>query len=71
MVDWLNAPRDYPTTALQFTKNTHLDVYPAVDPSATANNLSGKVVIVTGASRGIGADVSKKADLPLTSSTDT
>lgn len=61
MVDWLNAPRDFPTTTLQFTKNSQLDVYPEVDPSAPANSLSGKVVIITGASHGIGSEVSVAA----------
>ncbi|KAK7192822.1 hypothetical protein PSPO01_01530 [Paraphaeosphaeria sporulosa] len=56
MFDWLNAPQDCPSTALHFTKNTHLDVYPEVDPTVPANNLSGKVVVIAGTSRGIESD---------------
>jgi hypothetical protein len=41
----------------QFTRNIHKDVYSAVDPSNPKLSLAGKVVIITGASRGIGAKV--------------
>jgi NAD(P)-dependent dehydrogenase (short-subunit alcohol dehydrogenase family) len=40
---------------MQFTKNTHQSVYKAIDPTNPENSLKGKVVIITGASRGIGA----------------
>ena len=37
---------------MDFTATVHHDTYPAVNPSKA--NLAGKVVVVTGASRGIG-----------------
>ena len=40
---------------MQFTKNTHQSVYRSIDPTNPENSLKGKVVIITGASRGIGA----------------
>jgi NAD(P)-dependent dehydrogenase (short-subunit alcohol dehydrogenase family) len=40
---------------LQFTRTVHQDVYPSIDPTKPELSLSGKVAIVTGASRGIGA----------------
>jgi hypothetical protein len=43
--------------SLQFTKNVYQDVYPSVDPTKPELSLAGKVVIITGASRGIGAKV--------------
>ena len=50
-----NLPADFFVTSLQFTKNTHQDIYPSIDPTLPALSLAGKVVILTGASRGIGA----------------
>jgi len=44
--------------SLQFTKHVYQDVYPSIDPSNPELSLAGRVVIVTGASRGIGAKVS-------------
>ena len=41
--------------ALKFTPTVYNDVYPSVDPTKPELNLAGKVVIITGASRGIGA----------------
>jgi NAD(P)-dependent dehydrogenase (short-subunit alcohol dehydrogenase family) len=41
--------------SLQFTRNVYQDVYPSIDPSRPELLLTGKVVIITGASRGIGA----------------
>lgn len=49
--------RELTCTSLQFTPTLHTEAYPAIDPSKTDLNLHGKVVIVTGASRGIGAKV--------------
>lgn len=51
-------PDDYWVKAAQYTKNVYRDVYPAVDPSRPELSMAGKVIIVTGASRGIGARVS-------------
>src|SRR4051812_17385925 len=41
---------------MQFTKHTHQTLYKSIDPSNSENSLHGKVVIITGASRGIGAE---------------
>lgn len=37
-----------------FTKKAYRDVYPAVDPSIPSISQAGKVIIITGASRGLG-----------------
>ncbi|KAK5992009.1 Short chain dehydrogenase citE [Cladobotryum mycophilum] len=47
-------PDDYVVTSQAFTKKTYRDLYPAIDPSDAALSQAGRVVIVTGASRGIG-----------------
>ncbi|KAF2871137.1 hypothetical protein BDV95DRAFT_573352 [Massariosphaeria phaeospora] len=39
----------------QFTRSTHRDVYPAVDPAQPSLSQKGKVVVITGASQGIGS----------------
>ena len=51
-------PVDYFVTSNQYTRTTHNHVYPAIDPSSSALSMAGKVVIVTGASKGMGAQVS-------------
>ncbi|KAH8817066.1 hypothetical protein F5884DRAFT_853496 [Xylogone sp. PMI_703] len=48
-------PPDYFVTSLQYTRKSYQDVYPAIDPKSPSNSLSGKIAIITGASRGIGA----------------
>jgi len=40
-----------------FTKVTHRDVYPAIDPSNPSLSLQGKTVLIAGAGRGIGSGV--------------
>jgi|SRR5690242_4435295 len=48
-------PVDHFVTSMQFTARTHRDVYPAIDPKQSALTQKDKVVIITGASQGIGA----------------
>lgn len=50
-----NLPVDYFVKTMQFTARTHRDVYAAIDPSQAALSQKGKVVIITGASQGLGA----------------
>ncbi|KAK7941607.1 uncharacterized protein PG986_013994 [Apiospora aurea] len=55
-MDFLKSkPRDFFRTALAFTPTVHGDIYPSIDPTRPELSLAGKVVIVTGASKGIGA----------------
>ncbi|KAI0127038.1 hypothetical protein BJ170DRAFT_671326 [Xylariales sp. AK1849] len=48
-------PKDFLVTHFQFTRTVYSDQYPSIDPAKPELNLAGKVVIVTGASSGIGA----------------
>lgn len=48
-------PTDHFVTSMQFTARTHRDVYAAIDPSQAALAQKGKVIIITGASQGLGA----------------
>ncbi|KAF2024132.1 NAD(P)-binding protein [Setomelanomma holmii] len=50
-----NLPPDHFVKAQQFTPNVHRDLYPAIDPTQSSLSQKGKVVIVTGASQGLGA----------------
>ncbi|KAJ4290032.1 hypothetical protein N0V88_006834 [Collariella sp. IMI 366227] len=50
-----NLPADHFVTSLQFTRHVYQDVYPSIDPSSPQLSLKGKVAIITGASRGMGA----------------
>jgi hypothetical protein len=52
-----NLPKDYFVTSTQFTPHVYQDVYPGIDPTRPELSLAGKVVIITGASKGIGATV--------------
>jgi len=45
---------DYWVKKQQFTKTVYRDVYPAIDPTSASNSQAGKVVVITGASRGLG-----------------
>jgi hypothetical protein len=42
-----------------FTSKTHRDIYPAIDPTRPELSQAGKVVVITGASRGLGRLVRK------------
>jgi D-arabinose 1-dehydrogenase-like Zn-dependent alcohol dehydrogenase len=44
------------TTGNSFTKDVYRDVYPAVNPAQKSLSKAGKIVMITGASRGIGRD---------------
>ncbi|KAI0537074.1 hypothetical protein GGR58DRAFT_527627 [Xylaria digitata] len=55
-MDFSKLPKNFFLTLFQYTKNVHSDQYPAVDPTREEMSLAGKVVIVTGASRGLGAN---------------
>ncbi|KAF1847866.1 NAD(P)-binding protein [Cucurbitaria berberidis CBS 394.84] len=48
-------PVDHFVKAQQFVQTTHRDVYPAIDPTQASLSQKGRVVIITGASQGIGA----------------
>jgi hypothetical protein len=50
-------PEDIFVTSFQFTPRVFQDQYPAIDPRRPELSLAGKVVVITGASRGIGAKV--------------
>lgn len=52
-----NLPLDYFVTSHQFTRTTYRDVYSAIDPLLPSNSQEGKVIVITGASKGIGARV--------------
>ncbi|KAK9426944.1 hypothetical protein V1505DRAFT_406727 [Lipomyces doorenjongii] len=47
-------PDHYFTTSKSFTKNVYRDVYSSVDPSSHVLSQAGKIVVITGCSRGIG-----------------
>ena len=55
MPDLSALPKDWVVTSGQFTRKAYTNVYPAVDPTKIGAPLRGKVVVVTGASKGIGA----------------
>jgi hypothetical protein len=47
-------PDDFFVTVSQFTKTAYRDEYPDVDPTSQALSQEGKVVVITGASSGLG-----------------
>jgi len=49
-----NHAKDHLITTYAFTKTTHTEVYASLDPTAPKLSQSGKVVIITGANRGLG-----------------
>ena len=50
-----NLPVDYFTTTSAYTPHVFRDQYPSIDPSQPALSQTGKVVVITGATAGIGA----------------
>lgn len=56
MANLATLPKDWVVTSGQFTRKAYTDIYPAVVPIRPENSLKGKTVVVTGASRGIGAN---------------
>ncbi|KAF2465096.1 NAD(P)-binding protein [Lindgomyces ingoldianus] len=48
---------DYWTKQVLFTKSYHRDVYPAIDPKNPSNSAAGKIVLITGASEGLGKGI--------------
>jgi hypothetical protein len=50
-------PDDFFITSSQFTKSTYRDEYPSINPRSPALSQAGKVVVVTGASQGLGRHV--------------
>jgi hypothetical protein len=49
-----------PSISIKERSNTMLlgDVYPSIDPSSATNSQAGKVIVIVGASKGIGREVS-------------
>ncbi|KAE8417472.1 hypothetical protein BDV36DRAFT_309386 [Aspergillus pseudocaelatus] len=54
-MDINSLPDDYFLTAGAFTKKLYRDQYPAIDPTLPSLSQQGKVVVITGASSGLGA----------------
>lgn len=52
-----NLPSDHFVTQQQFVKTVYRDVYPAIDPAIPSNSQAGKVIVITGASKGLGRKV--------------
>jgi hypothetical protein len=50
--------RDLFVKGAAFTKKNHRDVYAAIDPARPELSQAGKVVVITGATRGLGRLVS-------------
>lgn len=47
-------PKDFFLKSLAFTKTTHIKQYDAVDPATSKLSQTGKVVVISGANRGLG-----------------
>ncbi|EEA20531.1 hypothetical protein TMatcc_000517 [Talaromyces marneffei ATCC 18224] len=56
-INYLNSlPTDYWIQQEAFTKTLHRDEYDAIDPTSPSLSQAGKVIVVTGASQGIGKE---------------
>lgn len=55
-----NPPDDMFVKKAQFTKTVYRDVYPSVDPTNPTNSMAGKVIVITGPSKGLGRIVSPR-----------
>lgn len=55
----MNAETSTSLSAWKFTKNFHKKSYPALSPSLPGNSQRGKVVVITGASAGIGYGIAR------------
>ncbi len=51
-------PCDMFVKQAQFTKTVYRDVYPTIDPTNPANSMAGKIIVITGPSKGLGRIVS-------------
>ena len=50
-------PEDYYVNQFAFTNTLYRDIYPAINPGNANLSQKGKVVVITGASQGIGQKV--------------
>lgn len=50
-----NLPTDFFVTSSAYTPTVYRDQYPSIDPRSPASSQAGQVIIITGASSGIGA----------------
>lgn len=53
-MDFSSLPDDAFVTKAQFTKNVHRDEYPSINPRSTALKQACRVIVITGASQGLG-----------------
>ncbi|CZR53950.1 uncharacterized protein PAC_03833 [Phialocephala subalpina] len=49
-----NPPDDFWVKKRQFTRTVYRDVYSAIDPTDPSNSQAGKIIVITGASKGLG-----------------
>jgi hypothetical protein len=51
-------PSDMFVKKAQFTNTVYRDVYPTIEPTNPSNSMAGKVIVITGPSKGLGRLVS-------------